>query len=169
MPVTPFHFGAGLLAKGLLPRQVSFLAFVVSQVVIDCETAYFLMVKHEWPFHRWAHTLAVGAVVGVVAGLATSLMARAWVRRNERTWQVPDLREAALMPSLVGGLFGGVSHSILDALMHDDLKPFLPFSAANPFLGAVSLLVLHLTLVVAGGLGIALLFYRGVDSFSVPR
>jgi hypothetical protein len=46
------------------------LAFVVSQVVIDCETAYFLFVAQEWPFHRWAHTFLVGTPIGCLAGLS---------------------------------------------------------------------------------------------------
>jgi Voltage gated chloride channel len=157
VPVTPFHFGVGLFAKGVFPRQVSFVAFVVSQVVIDCETAYFMLVKQEWPFHRWAHTLVVGALVGIGAGLATSVAATFWSRRHSETWRIPDLREAALLPALLGGLVGGLSHSLLDAVMHDDVRLLRPFSDANPLLAVASLPVLHLSLVLAGLAGVALL------------
>src|SRR6266496_3973797 len=54
VPVTPFHFGLGLLGKGVAPAKVSFLAFVPSQVAIDCDTAYFMLVARGWPLHRWA-------------------------------------------------------------------------------------------------------------------
>jgi len=43
----------------------------------------------------------------------------------------------ARRPVLVGGLLGGVTHPLLDGLMHADIKPFLPFSTANPLLGLV--------------------------------
>jgi hypothetical protein len=157
VPVTPFHFGAGLLVKGLIPRSVSFLSFVVSQVVIDCETAYFMLVAREWPFHRWAHTLTGGALVGVFAGCATPLVATFWSRRHAGSWRIPDLRETALTPAIVGGLVGGLSHSLLDAVMHDDSRPLRPMSEANPFLGIVSLPMLHISLVLAGVVGVALL------------
>ena len=34
MPFTPFHFGPGLLGKGLAPRSYSWSAFVAINVVI---------------------------------------------------------------------------------------------------------------------------------------
>ena len=157
MPVTPFHFGAGLLAKGLLPRHLSFLAFVVSQVVIDCETAYYLLLKHEWPFHRWAHTLLVGGAVGAAVGLVTSVAARFGLKLLGSRWQVPDLSEAAVAPAVLGGLVGGLSHSLLDAVMHDDVHPLRPFSDANPLLTLLSLPLLHLALMAAAVAGVALL------------
>ena len=157
MPVTPFHFGAGLLAKAALPRYVSLLAFGVSQVVIDCETAYFMLVKREWPLHRWAHTLVVGVPLGVVAGLVTSLAATVWLKHSRPTWGANVTAEAALIPAIVGGAFGGASHSLLDCIMHADARPFRPFSDANPLLGVVSLPVLHLVLVAAGVVGFVLI------------
>ena len=69
MPVTPFHFGVGALAKGLAPSKISLSAFVASQVLFDCETAHYLLIAREWPLHRWAHTFAVGSVVGAGCGL----------------------------------------------------------------------------------------------------
>ena len=57
MPVTPFHFGVGLLGKGVAPRAVSLCAFVASQIAIDCESAYFLFVARAEPVHRVLHTL----------------------------------------------------------------------------------------------------------------
>jgi hypothetical protein len=64
VPVTPLHFGIGMLGKGLFPRRQSLTAFVVSQFAIDPEVAYFRLVMHEWLFHRWAHTFLGGAAIG---------------------------------------------------------------------------------------------------------
>jgi hypothetical protein len=50
LPVTPFHFGIGLLGKGIAPARV----------------------------HRWAHTLVGGTLVGLGAGLAWGTLRRVW-------------------------------------------------------------------------------------------
>ena len=55
------------------------------------------------------------------------------------------------------GWFGGVFHSVLDALMHDDMRPLRPFSDANPLLGLVSIQILYLFCIVTGLLGAAIL------------
>lgn len=153
MPLTPFHFGAGLLAKGLFATRVSLAAFVASQVVIDCETAYYLVTR-QWPLHRWAHTFAVGGPVGMAVGALVSAVGAAWNRRG-RGPRLPRA-EVALAPALLGGAIGGFSHPVLDGIMHSDVMPLRPFSEANPFLGWLGLSALHLWCVAAGILGLAL-------------
>jgi hypothetical protein len=69
MPFTPFHFGPGALAKVLLPRHFSLVAFLATQVVIDCETLYY-MVRREFPLHRVAHSYVGATAVGIAMGLA---------------------------------------------------------------------------------------------------
>jgi hypothetical protein len=155
--VTPFHFGVGLLGKGLMPARVSVLAFVVSQVVIDCETAYFLFVAQEWPVHRWAHTFLVGTPIGCVAGL--SVWAAAVVLRG-RGLPVPDTAEWQLFPSFAGGALGGLTHPLLDGIMHADIQPLRPFLDGNPFLDWVGLAYLHLACLVAGAVGAMLCVVR---------
>ncbi len=71
MPFTPFHFGPGLLAKSVLPRHYSWTAFVVSQVVIDCETLYYL-VQRAYPVHRTLHTFLGGTLAGLATGVHPS-------------------------------------------------------------------------------------------------
>jgi membrane-bound metal-dependent hydrolase YbcI (DUF457 family) len=136
---------------------VSLLAFVVSQIVIDCETAYFMLIKQEWPLHRWAHTFVVGTPLGLAAGLVTCLAATLWLKHGGSSRGAQFMRDATLVPSAVGGLLGGMSHAFLDGIMHSDARPFRPFDEGNPLLGALSLPVLHLVLVAAGGAGFALI------------
>jgi hypothetical protein len=76
MPVTPFHFGVGLLGKGVAPRAVSLCAFVASQVVIGCESAYFLFVAREEPVHRALHTFALATPLGAL--VARTRSTRRW-------------------------------------------------------------------------------------------
>jgi hypothetical protein len=157
MPVTPFHFGLGLLGKGVAPRAVSLCAFVASQVVIDCESGYYLFIAREWPVHRALHTFALATPVGALVGLAV------WgvVRRIRWLPESAPLRsDCALGPALAGGLLGGVTHPLLDGIMHDDIRPFLPFTSANPLHLAMGVGPLHLACVVSGVIGLLLLGLR---------
>jgi hypothetical protein len=63
LPVTPFHFGPGLALKGAAAPMFSWSAFAVAQVVIDCETIYYL-VKRGYPVHRFFHSFLGAAVAG---------------------------------------------------------------------------------------------------------
>jgi hypothetical protein len=157
MPVTPFHLGVGLLGKGLAPRTVSLSAFAVSQIVIDCETAYYLFVVRQWPVHRWAHTFLIGALVGVAVGAATAGIARLLLSAEPGAPLAP---EWGFSQCLGGGLVGGVTHPLLDGIMHTDIQPLLPFASGNPFLGLIGLGPLHLLCVAAGALGVILLLSR---------
>jgi hypothetical protein len=165
MPLTPLHFGVGLLGKGLAPASLSITAFMASQVVIDCESGYFLFIAHEWPVHRALHTFALATPLGLVVGAAVWAV----VRRTGLgdTW--PPLRQdCGLKQSLLGGLLGGVTHPFLDGIMHKDIRPLLPFSSANPFLGIVTRGQLHLLCVLSGIAGLALLTLRDIANRNGP-
>jgi membrane-bound metal-dependent hydrolase YbcI (DUF457 family) len=153
VPVTPFHFGVGLLAKGVAPRQLSVSAFAATQVAIDLESAYYLFVAREWPVHRWMHTFLVASCVGLVVGLAICALAK-------RSVVGASIKDLGLRPCLLGGLLGGATHPLLDGIMHTDIRPLLPFATGNPFLAWLSLGALHLACVVAGLIGLALLGLR---------
>jgi membrane-bound metal-dependent hydrolase YbcI (DUF457 family) len=148
-----------LLAKGTFPARVSLAAFVISQVLIDCETAHYMLTR-QWPIHRWAHTFLVGVPVGLAAGLGFWAFARTLSRRVPL--QLLPETEAALLPSMLGGLLGGATHPFLDGIMHSDVRPLLPFSEQNPFLHLVGLGTLHLGCVLAGLIGIAAITARTV-------
>lgn len=161
MPFTPFHFGPGLLVKSLAPRRFSWTAFATAQVLIDCETMYHIL-KHEYPLHRELHTF-VGATS---AGLATAALllglrrlAPGPVARAELF--SPDLKpEVSTAGIVAGALVGGASHPFLDGLMHGDIRPFAPWTDANPLLGTVGLGALHLSCLAAALIGAALIWMR---------
>jgi membrane-bound metal-dependent hydrolase YbcI (DUF457 family) len=157
VPVTPFHFGIGLLGKGVAPRTVSLCAFVASQLAIDCESAYFLFVAREWPVHRALHTFALATPVGALVGLAV------WAAARLIRWPLelaPLRADCAARPAIVGGLLGGLTHPLLDGVMHADTRPFRPFSQANPLHEAMGLGPLHLLCILLAVVGGALLALR---------
>ena len=121
------------------PKHISFLAFCGANVLVDVEPLYF-MLTHQWPVHRFFHTF-VGATVAAAIVVAAFTLVRKLMPRL-------SVRAVAL-----GAILGTYSHVLLDSLMHADMHPFAPFSAANPLLGAVFLNTLYGFCVLAGLVG----------------
>lgn len=155
MPATPFHLGPGLLVKAAAPRRFSMAAYTLAQVVIDLESGYYLL-RGEYPVHRQAHTFFLGGLIGLLCGLIVSRVGERWARPRD---VVPEAlaAEYRLPVAVVSGIFGGIFHSVLDGIMHPDMRPLRPFSDANPLLGLVSLRTLYLFCVITGLVGAALL------------
>jgi len=159
VPVTPFHFGPGLLLKAASPRRLSFTAFAFANCVIDCETAWHAL-RHELPYHGPLHTMVVATPVGLVAG---ALLGAALGRLFPRTAEThPLLRaEATALGGAIGGALGGATHPLIDGLMHRDVFPFWPFVAGNPLLGLVSRPSIYVGCVLCGLVGALLLWRAG--------
>ena len=155
MPATPFHFGPGLLVKAIAPTQFSVAAYSVAQVVIDIESGYHLL-RGDYPVHRQAHTFFLGGLIGLVCGLVVSRIGR-WLARPRDI--VPEALGAEYRMPIAAwsGVFGGVLHSVLDGLMHPDVRPLRPFSDANPLYGLVSVRVVYLICIITGLIGASVL------------
>jgi membrane-bound metal-dependent hydrolase YbcI (DUF457 family) len=148
MPFTPFHFGAGALVHSVAPKYVCFLAFCGANVLVDVEPLYF-MVTHQYPIHRFFHTY-VGATIAAAVFVAAFSLAHGVA---PRLLDALGLRKLSVRAVALGALAGTYSHVLLDSMMHADMKPFAPFSDANPLLGAVFLSTLHGFCVLAGVVG----------------
>jgi hypothetical protein len=159
LPVTPFHFGPGLALKGLAAPVFSWTAFAAAQLLIDCEPLYY-MLQREYPVHRFFHSFVGAGAAGLVAGVcflvalrASAIAAPARLGSLVRSTSSAARGEVSALGVLVGGLVGGLSHPLLDGMMHPDVRPFMPWSNANPFLGLVGLAPLHLACVAAALFG----------------
>ena len=163
MPVTPFHFGPGLACKGIAAPVFSWSAFAVAQVVIDCETIYY-MVRGEYPVHRFLHSFLGGGMAGLVAAILFLGVVHASLIGFPRlivplTATATARGEISFLGAFLGGLTGGLSHPLLDGIMHPDVRPFMPWTDYNPFLGLIGLAPLHLACfasAIFGGIGLAL-------------
>jgi len=162
LPVTPFHFGPGLALKGLAAPVFSWSAFAAAQVVIDCEPLYYLL-QGEYPVHRFFHSFVGAGAAGLVAGVGVLVGGRAFAvafpgRFATLVGSSSSARgEISILGVFVGGLAGGLSHSLLDGIMHPDVRPFMPWSDSNPFLSLVGLAPLHLACVAAALFGVVCL------------
>ena len=156
MPVTPFHFGPGILIKGAL-RRFSLSIFILSQVLIDLESAWNLL-RENAPVHATLHTyLGSLLVVGLclLIGRPCYRLVQ-WAFRKVQKYldrsyglELPLGWTAIFMSALMGVW----SHVALDSIMHWDIRPFAPFSKANPSYEICSLIALHLVCVWSGVLG----------------
>jgi membrane-bound metal-dependent hydrolase YbcI (DUF457 family) len=147
MPLTPFHFGPGGALHVLAPKRVSFLAFCACNVFIDVEPLYYILTR-QYPLHRFFHTY-IGATL--MAGFTVLFFMGAIKAANPlRLSSVFDWRDLTVLPVVVGAALGAWSHVVLDSIMHPDVRPFAPFSDANPLLLVVSLPALHLFCVITG-------------------
>jgi hypothetical protein len=157
VPFTPFHFGPGAALHALAPRRVSFLAFCGANILIDVEPLYFMLTGQD-PLHRFFHTV-VGATLVAAVTVAIFILAKGLARRV----RLPDALEWQGLragPVACGAFAGTYSHVVLDSVMHWDMKPFAPFSNANPLLHFVSVDALQWACFGAGLFGAAVLGAR---------
>ena len=97
--------------------------------------------------------------MGVLAGLLRFGVVQIAVRVLPTGWPwVQQMTSTTirrqLCESLIAGLTGGVSHILLDSLMHRDMHPFWPFVDGNALAGVISVGALHIGLGLTGFFGI---------------
>jgi membrane-bound metal-dependent hydrolase YbcI (DUF457 family) len=160
MPFTPFHFGPGLLVKAAIPHHFSLSMFALANVAMDVEPLY-RMLYRDAQLHGATHTLIGAGIIGAataLSGLAIINHLAQWFERLHPTAGEPfhiSIRQAWL-----GALLGTFSHLSMDALMHDDMQPFLPFTDANPWLVVSWTENVYLGCVLAGMAGLLLILIR---------
>ena len=149
MPFTPLHLGPGLLLKAALGHRFSLRTFALVQVVIDVESVVNIARRHSpvhGPLHSVVGTLTVGVAVAAVVFL--SLRGRSGL---------PPWHPTTALATALGGLLGGVTHTLIDGLMHKDLAPLWPWSAETPWLMGHGSLVATVGCALALPLGVWLL------------
>lgn len=158
MPITPFHFGPATAVKAAIPNKFSFVAFGLSQLIIDMEPLFY-MSQGLWPIHRFFHTYVGATLVAVlVATLGRPVcewLLRLWNGRlsvGQKIWLGLDPK-ISLSAAALGALFGGYSHVLLDSIMHADMRPFAPFSNHNSLLLVISIENLYILCTIFGILG----------------
>lgn len=157
MPVTPFHMGPAVLLKAGLGRSMSLGSFGITQVVIDVESVGNILTG-RFPVHDRLHTLPGALVVaGVVTLISRAPLAIVYARIRKRpgvsSWLSEELVEPTWLAVAVGAFLGGVSHVILDGMMHSDSRPLSPLVAGNPLLVPNSFEAIHLGCAAVGIVG----------------
>jgi membrane-bound metal-dependent hydrolase YbcI (DUF457 family) len=136
MPVTPFHFGLGLVAKGAVPRGFCLSAFVVLQGVIDLESLYNLTYQ-RYPTHAFLHTLVGATLLAVGCSVCVGAVVLGWRALRRRHPGAPAIAGKWVYILPITALLATWSHVGLDALVHQDVSPFWPLVRGSPLIGVV--------------------------------
>lgn len=167
MPFTPFHFGPGATVKAMAGQHFSFTVFAFTQVAIDLEPLYFMLLDED-PLHRFFHTY-VGATVVALVSILIGRPICGWALRVWNSWLSPaQARWLAIPPTIslasaaIAAFIGAYSHIALDSIMHADMRPLAPFVESNSLLGVASIDDLHGICVIAGLVGLAVVYAKRV-------
>jgi len=147
VPFTPFHLGPGVAFKAIGGRRFSFMVFGGSQVLMDIEPLIGIL-RDSPVLHGYTHTLAGAVLIGAVAALVgkpigTYVLERLRVPHSPMTW----------LSAMSGAFVGTLSHVVMDAVMHGDMRPWWPLSSANGLLHLASIERLHLICLALGAIG----------------
>ena len=167
MPVTPFHLLAIIPLKAIAPRRFSWSVFALTNVVIDLEPITYYLIT-LYPSHRIFHTIIGATLIAILCatyGRRLCELAIKTLHGELQDKEVKWLGKASIGNTAAwsGALIGAWSHLLLDSFMHEDIKPFSPFTDANPLLGVISVGTLNALCVVSGLLGVVLLKKRKRD------
>lgn len=159
MPFTPFHLGPACALKVVAGQSFSLTVFAFCQVVMDVEPLLYLLCG-KGIVHGVSHTYLGGTVLAVFSLLAgcpaCQRLLNYWVPRPDQRFQM-YLRgpRTITWPAAASGAFvGAYSHVLLDSMIHADVRPFAPFSDANPMQGLVSFAAMHFLCAGVGLLGL---------------
>ena len=160
MPFTPFHFGPGLAIKGLIPKQFSLSMFALTNVMMDVEPLYRLW-QVQTPIHGFSHTLTGAALITIGSAWLGQGVINAGGRYYQRLGGDGGAPfRITRLQAWMGAVLGSASHLLLDAVMHADMRPWLPFTDANPLWLSTWTLPLHFACTLAGMFGMVLLLAR---------
>jgi membrane-bound metal-dependent hydrolase YbcI (DUF457 family) len=133
MPFTPLHMGPGVLVKAILHGAFSLMVFGWAQIVMDIQPLVVLLTG-EGHLHGITHTYLGAAILAVLSALTGKYLGELGLRLLKMLRYVPIRWSVAFVSAFVGTY----SHVLLDSVMHADVAPYAPFSAANGLLHLVS-------------------------------
>lgn len=140
--------GPGLAVKAVMQRRFSLLVYGWSQVAIDLQPL--LAMTTGWvELHGLSHTWLGATLFGLFCGLTGKPLGE---------WGLRLLREPRYLPlrwpvALCSAFMGTYSHVLIDSVMHVDVFPLWPLTAASPLHAIISIDALHLSCLASAGVG----------------
>jgi len=122
MPFTPYHFGPSGFVGLVFRKFIDLPVFVLANVIVDIEVLFY----NRWPVHRYAHTLLIGAGVGLLWGLLAYPL-KGLFAKLMNLFRLPY--EPSLRMMLLSGVLGVWFHVLIDSIYHYDVRLFWPYSA----------------------------------------
>jgi membrane-bound metal-dependent hydrolase YbcI (DUF457 family) len=119
MPFTPYHLGPSGLVGLVFKKSLDLPVFILANIFVDIEVLIF----HNYPVHRYEHTLLIGAAVGAAWALAAFSLRNVF-KKAMRLLQLPY--HTTLPKMLISGILGVWLHVLIDGLYHSDVYLFWP-------------------------------------------
>jgi hypothetical protein len=123
MPFTPYHFGPSGFVGLVFRKWIDVPVFVLANVAVDIEVLIIITFGLGSPFHRYCHTLLIGAIVGAVWGVAAYPL-RDLFETIMRLFRMPY--KSSLRKMVISGIFGAWFHVLIDGIYHPDVGVFWP-------------------------------------------
>lgn len=134
MPITPYHLGPSGFLGLTFRKWLDIPVFVLANIVVDIEVLVINLTGRGWPFHRYTHTLLLGAIVGILWGAAAYPLRR-FFGKLMRMVRIPY--QTNFWKMVVSGVLGVWLSVVIDAIYHCDVQIFWP-SNANLLSGLIS-------------------------------
>ena len=130
MPITPLHAGVLAPLNHFFPGKFNNLAFILVTLWLDASAiAYYAFGLEMGEFHGpTTHSfIAAWAISGIIACVGVLWMF--W--RMALRAQAPHINQEHVS-WIAGAFLGGMTHILLDAVVHSEMLPFHPLPG-NPF------------------------------------
>jgi membrane-bound metal-dependent hydrolase YbcI (DUF457 family) len=162
MPFTPLHMGPGIAIKAVMQRHLSLMVFGWSQIIIDLQPLY-VMLRNKGELHGFSHTYLGATLIALFCTLTGKPLGEFGLRLIREAQHLPIRWSTAIVSAFIGTW----SHVFIDSIMHSDINPLSPFSAANGLYNIISIEALHVVCLATAVIGGAV--YFGVDWFRKRR
>lgn len=152
MPFTPVHMGPGIFIKSLLQGSFSVMIFGWSQIVMEIQPLVVLVIGEGY-LHGFSHTFIGASMIAIFSALAGKGASEYILNKVVRCY----CKEQVYLKwhiVIVSAFIGTFSHVLLDAIMHFDVQPYFSITLGNPFLGLLSIEVLHMLCLIGGFFGV---------------
>lgn len=123
MPLTPLHFGLLAPINHFAPGKISNTSFILTNLWIDAPSIVYALfglgsIYHGAGTHSFLSVLIFGMIIGLFGF-------------RSRSW-------------MYGAILGGISHVLLDMVVHADMEPFYPLTGNPGYLGWMDVVSLAL-------------------------
>ena len=130
MPITLLHLSILAPLNHWLPGKVNNLSFWLVTLWLDASAiAYYALGLEMGEFHGpETHSFIAAAALASVVGILGFM----FYVIKELLWPTPRINQDRAMSWFAGAFLGGLSHILLDAMVHSEMLPFHPLPG-NPF------------------------------------
>lgn len=128
MPITPLHLGLLAPINHFFPKKVSNVSFILVTLWLDASAiGYYALGLEMGEFHgpethSFIAAMAIAGIVSILGMFVISL---------KHLWENVNIGPK-VFAWLLGAYLGGLTHILLDAMVHSEMLPFHPLPG-NPF------------------------------------